>query len=502
MKAIETMTLRNLKLTGWSAAGLAAACLASLALTSSARADGTETLGAPLGLSLAAGSGYAVGGVGLTGTNAGTLQIVLPTNASVQQVLLYWQGSSVTPAGDDTVEVGGTNVTGALIGGPTQLFPGVFESAYRADITTLDLVQAGTNDIALSGVEFSHYNNGAGAIVIYSNAAPVVLALVDGDDFALDGYLDPLDATVPQTFSFEPSVEPRVATLSLLVGGGEGLNMIRVSERCRGVNLTNLLSGANGPVWDSVQIPVRIPAGVAKVTVQLASGDGSQAPGQSALLSWVAAALSLPQPEVTNFPPHVELRPVPRMICTTNRAQTATVRGWVADRDSDTLTVTWYVNRAAVATNSVDLSQTRWAPIALTYQFPVGTNIVRVDVSDGTNAPVSARTAVRVGRDTQPPVLVCPSPKYRKANPHGTAHVPGFGLMAWDNCTPCDQLVKVQTPAPGTPVGPGIHVITFKVTDAAGNTSRCRTQLIVTPHKQPGKPGKPEKPDKGSKHGK
>jgi hypothetical protein len=498
MKSMKRLMTPNVKLTGWTAV----AALALLSLSPTLRADGTETLGEPAGISLASGSGYAVGGLGLAETNAGTLQLVVPTNASVQQVLLYWEGASETPAGDDSVKIGTNPVTGALIGGPTQIFPGVFESAYRADITALGLVQAGTNDLALSGVDFSQYNNGAGAIVIYSNAAPVLFALVDGDDFALEEYLPPLDTTEPQTFHFTASASPRLATLGLLVGGGEGLNTLHLALGCRRFALTNVLNSKNGPVWDSVQIPVRIPAGVTDLSVQVASGDGSRTPGQSALISWVAAALSLPAPEVTNYPPRVALCPVPRAVGTTNRTQRVTVRGWVADPDTDTLTVTWFVNGAALTTNSVDLSGTDRAPIALTYQFPVGTNVVRVTVSDGTNAPVSVRTAVRVIRDTQPPVVICPPPKYRQANPHGIAHVPGFGVIAWDNCTPCDQLIKTQTPKPGTPVGPGIHVITIQVTDASGNTSTCRTRLIVTPHKQVGKPAKPEKPGKDGKHDK
>ena len=91
-----------------------------------ALADGSETLGTPVGLTLAEGSGFAVGGVGLSDTNAGSLAVVLPTNATIQQVLLYWHGASDAFGGDADIQVGINPVTGTLIGGPTQIFPGIF----------------------------------------------------------------------------------------------------------------------------------------------------------------------------------------------------------------------------------------------------------------------------------------------------------------------------------------------------------------------------------------
>jgi hypothetical protein len=60
--------------------------------------------------------------------------------------------------------------------------------------------------------------------------------------------------------------------------------------------------------------------------------------------------------------------------------------------------------------------------------------------------------------------------------------VPDFtaDLLATDNCTPADALVKTQSPAAGTLVNSGTHVITLTVTDAAGNSSACSTLFTVT----------------------
>ena len=48
-----------------------------------------------------------------------------------------------------------------------------------------------------------------------------------------------------------------------------------------------------------------------------------------------------------------------------------------------------------------------------------------------------------------------------------------------DNCTPRNQLVITQHPAPGTLVGVGRHEVRFTVTDAAGNKATCSTMLNV-----------------------
>ena len=99
-------------------------------------ADGTETLGPP-GIFIESGTGIVAAGTGMA-TQPGTIDITVPAGATVNQVLLYWEGQMTTNvAGDDTLVIDGNNVTGTLIGGQTFFFNNAYNSAFRADITGL-----------------------------------------------------------------------------------------------------------------------------------------------------------------------------------------------------------------------------------------------------------------------------------------------------------------------------------------------------------------------------
>ena len=149
---------------------------------SSVGADGTETLGPP-SVAIAEGSGVVVSGVGLELSQPGTINIDVPVGATVEQVLLYWEGQSTTDiGGDETVDVNGTSVTGTLIGGPTLFFPNAYGSTYRADITALGAVVAGPNAVAVGGLTFDRVNNGAGLVVIYDDGTTADIGIVDGND--------------------------------------------------------------------------------------------------------------------------------------------------------------------------------------------------------------------------------------------------------------------------------------------------------------------------------
>jgi len=53
-------------------------------------------------------------------------------------------------------------------------------------------------------------------------------------------------------------------------------------------------------------------------------------------------------------------------------------------------------------------------------------------------------------------------------------------VVASDNCTPADALVKTQSPAAGTLVDQGVTTIVVTVRDASGNSSTVSTTLTVT----------------------
>lgn len=461
---------------GW----LAATCILTLSNTAMLKADGTETLGPP-GLTLAEGAGFAVGGVGLSDTNSGSILIDLPTNAVVQQVLLYWEGAADDQGGDADITVGGTPVTGDLIGGPTELFPGVFDSSYRADITELGLINAGSNTLDIAEVEFSMFNNGAGLVVVYSNAAPAALVLVDGNDFALEKYLSPLDTTVPQKLIFPAAKTVRTARLALLVGGSEGSSTVRLWTGRQSYTVVNELNGSSGANWDSLILDVDIPARATNLTVQVLSGDGSGVAGRSSLISWVAAVLAVPSAASsdTNFPPQITLSPTDRSYCPKrNGTSKVKVKGRVSDRDCDTLNVEWFVNDALVESETVNGSP-KPQEIVLVHNFPVGTNTVYAKVSDGTVTVYSGTNNVVVRLDSEAPTVTCKPLKAKTVKPEQLASVPRVHATVYDDCTPKKQLQITQEPAPGTAVGVGTHSITVTVTDLAGNTDSCSTDFVV-----------------------
>ena len=96
------------------AAGLSALAV----LTSTAIADGTETLGTP-GIPIASGTDVIIAGAGLSLVQPELINVVIPAGASIKQVLLYWEGRDNRPIGDDTILLNGAiPVVGTLIGGP------------------------------------------------------------------------------------------------------------------------------------------------------------------------------------------------------------------------------------------------------------------------------------------------------------------------------------------------------------------------------------------------
>ena len=66
--------------------------------------EGTETLGDPL-IAIMAGSGFVEGGVGMTETDLGVLEITIPDGVAINQVLLYWAGATTGAPGDDMIKV-------------------------------------------------------------------------------------------------------------------------------------------------------------------------------------------------------------------------------------------------------------------------------------------------------------------------------------------------------------------------------------------------------------
>ncbi len=265
--------------------------------------NGTETLGTP-SIAIAGGSGFAEGGVGMVGVASGTLNIDVPMGATVTQALLYWAGGTTGAPGDDAIMVDGTEIQGELIGGPVDFFTvsGVhyYFSAYRADITDMALVAAGANSFTITGFDFDNSggtldeNNGTSILVIYDDGTEAELSLVDGLDMAFFKFVPTLDATVPQTFTFNAEAADRMADMVIMSGSvGEGRpNQIKVTTSAGDQMFIDMLGSFDALLWDSMILSVLVPAGDTSLTVQLISTDSEEPLGAS--LGWVGSGLSVP----------------------------------------------------------------------------------------------------------------------------------------------------------------------------------------------------------------
>ena len=275
-------------------------------------ADGSETLGPP-SIAISPGTGVVTAGTGMN-AQPGIISLEVPAGATINQVLLYWEGFTASNSpGDDSIMVstGGpaTEVTGSLIGGPTFFFGGAWASSFRADVTHLGLVAAGLNAVTVDGLSFSNVNNGAALLVIYDDgSSDAQIDIRDGSDLAFIGFAEPLHSTVPQTFFFTSSNADRTAMLDMFfasVSGtvsGYGLRPTSIEITTNGPNggtttLSDLLDSIDGEEFDTFTIAVDIPAGANQLTIQTFSRDDLDTGRLPASLDWIAAAFSL-EPEV------------------------------------------------------------------------------------------------------------------------------------------------------------------------------------------------------------
>ncbi len=277
--------------------------LLMLGLPTVALADGSETLGPP-SIPIASGTGIVAAGTGLENP-PGVINVSVPGGASVQQVLLYWSGGGINGATDNTVTINGNSVTGTLIGGPTFFFntgagDAIWFSAYRADITGLGLVSSGANTLTVTNMDFgAGENNGAGVMVIYDDGSlPADIQVRDGLDLAFINFANPLNSTVPQTFNFAAASVDRTANLAMFFGSvsnrGFRPNSIEVTTSGVTTTFSNLLASLDGPQWDTLNLPINIPAGATSLTVQAFSRDDNNTGALPASFSWIGASLAVP----------------------------------------------------------------------------------------------------------------------------------------------------------------------------------------------------------------
>lgn len=280
-------------------------------VSATAWSDGTETLGPP-SIPIASGTDLFANGTGMV-SQPGSIDVAIPERATVNQVLLYWEGfMTASVPGDDTITVsnGSTtmSVTGTLVGGPTYFFAGGYASTFRADITGTGLVGDGLTTLTLSDLSFTNVANGAGVMVIY-DAGPkdASIEIRDGSDVAFIGFPSPRDTTVPQTIVFPAANQDRTVQASMFfasVSGtvsGYGKRPTVLLFTTNGPNgttteLYNVLDSISGQEWDSFDVAIDIPAGATELTVQALSEDRTGSGNLPASFDWLAAGFAF-EPE-------------------------------------------------------------------------------------------------------------------------------------------------------------------------------------------------------------
>jgi hypothetical protein len=288
---------------------LAGACIVALATAPAALADGTETLGDP-SVPISNGTDFAVGGVG---THAFAdapvaVEVNVPDNALVKQVLVYWEGHVTWPTfqPDSAITLNGLAVNGTKIGGPTNFFFAEDWYTFRADVSALNLVKPGANTLTVNGMNFETKfnpsgNGGVGLIVIYDDgSANKFGAIKDGSDLAFADFAPPLNATVPQTLTFEPANEDRSGKLGILAGSVSGTDLAGVRgnvingtyDTGETFSIVNALQSNQGLEFDAASFALTVPAGATSLTVQIVSQGGVK----PASLDWIAATASLEEP--------------------------------------------------------------------------------------------------------------------------------------------------------------------------------------------------------------
>jgi hypothetical protein len=289
-------------------------------------ADGTETLG-PASIPIASGSSVVAAGTGLLLAQPKPISITVPTGATIKQVLIYWEGESfVSAAPDDTIEVNGNTIAGALIGGPTIIFgrenppaSGIFENVYtatyRADITAGNFVVPGANSVSVGGLTFNVGNNGAGIMVIYDDGNGGTVTVLDGNDFAWDAFAPgPKSETVEQTFTFPPVTSATTAKLAMFFSSVEGTlsglgkRPTRLQIKVNNATVANLfdvIDSFEGEEWDTLNLAINLLPGDSSVSIRAFSENFHSPTNAAASFIWSAAALSIanPPPPSTNCVP-------------------------------------------------------------------------------------------------------------------------------------------------------------------------------------------------------
>jgi len=101
--------------------------------------------------------------------------------------------------------------------------------------------------------------------------------------------------------------------------------------------------------------------------------------------------------------------------------------------------------------------------------------------SDDCGNDVTIDQMIHIVDSQGPEIVQCPSNLTLPVEGDCTAQLPDLteGLIAYDNCS--EGYNVQQSPAPGSILSPGVHIVTFFVSDDCENVSECTAEVTVTP---------------------
>jgi hypothetical protein len=291
-------------------------------------------------------------GVGTQGWNGSPRNLTVNIGGPVRFALLYWAGRQrpcdepdkaicedpvTEPYRDQDMIFAGNALRGTIIGNETQPASGggpIYNIGYYADVTSI-VAARGTGNQTFTFADGNTASNlwrlnGASLIVAWTDAANPNFYRVlvwDGLDFAYgpDPTPGPPRVTVPVTFNHGANLASRSAQLWMILGDGtkDRPENITISNNS---TLFNVLSGSSGFDWDSMELPITLPANVGTTTVQANSAPNNQNPDS---LLWEVAALRVRQLDAAKptCPLQFVTGPPAQVIVTARDGGTATATG-------------------------------------------------------------------------------------------------------------------------------------------------------------------------------